>query len=275
MGRSLLLPLAVAACAACASTSAARRDGDLGGARKELARALLQRGDAAGAREAVDPLCRRRRPDPEALALRGVANQKQGLVREAEADLREALSRNDKLAFAHSSLAILLDLAGRPAEAERHHRRAVELTPRDPRYLNNLGFSLFARGDAREAIPVFLQALREDPGNARVRNNLGFAYAVAKDFTRAREQFERAGDPRRARENLALAYERTGALPQAYELYVEAARLDPGDAAAQVDLARLAQALGRPIPPAGEGKVEGKGKMDGAGKTDGTVGGGL
>ena len=241
----------------------------------DTARDLLQRGDPAGAREAVDPLCRRRRPDPEALALRGIANQKQGLAREAEADLREALSRNDKLAFAHSSLAILLDLARRPAEAERHHRRAVELTPRDPRYLNNLGFSLFARGDAREAIPVFLQALREDPGNARVRNNLGFAYAVAKDFTRAREQFERAGDPRRARENLALAYERTGALAQAYELYVEAARLDPGDAAAQVDLARLAQALGRPSPPAGAGKVDGKADMGGAGKTDGTIGGGL
>ena len=265
MARSLLLPLAVAACAACASTSSAHRDGDLGGARKELARGLLQRGDAAGAREAVEPLCRSRRPDPEALALRGIAYQKLGLLREAEADLREAIARNGKLAFAQSSLAILLDVAGRSAEAERHHRKAVELAPRDPRYLNNLGFSLFARGEAREAIPVLLEALREDPGNARVRNNLGFAYAVAKDFTRAREEFERAGDGRQARANLAVAYERTGALAQAYELYVEAARLDPGNATAQVDLARVAQALGRPIPPADGSKVDAMGKTEGNG----------
>lgn len=257
------------ACAACASTSGARHEGDLGGARKQLARALLERGDAAGAREAVDPLCRARRPDPEALALRGVAYQKLKLVREAEADLREALRRNDKLAFAHSALAVLLDIGGRAEEAEKHHRRTIELAPRDARYLNNLAFSLFARGDARGAIPVFLEAVRADPANARVRNNLGYAYAVTGDFARAREEFERGGDARQARVNLALAYERTGALAQAYELYVEAVRLAPEDAGARADLVRVATALGREIPAAGAASV------DAAVRVDGKVGGGL
>jgi Flp pilus assembly protein TadD len=257
--RTLLFPVVVAACAACASTSSARREGDVAAARKQLARALLDRGDAGGARDAVEPLCRAHRPDPEALALRGVAYQQQGLVKEAEADLREAVTRNDRLAFAHSALAILLDLGGRASEAERHHRRALALSPREPRYLNNLAFSLFARGDARGAIPVFLEAARADPTNARVRNNLGFAYAVAGDFARAREEFERGGDPRQARVNLAFAYERTGALAQAYELYVEVVRHDPDDATARADLARVAQKLGRPTPPGEAGKVDGTG----------------
>ncbi len=261
--RALLVSLVAVAGAACASTSGAHRDGDVGAARKQLGRALLERGDAAAARDAVDPLCRVRRPDPEALAIRGIAYQRLKLEREAEADLREALKRNDKLAFAHSALAILLDLSGRAAEAEKHHRRAVELAPRDARYLNNLAFSLFARGEARQAIPIFLEAVREEAGNARVRNNLGFAYAVTGDFARAREEFERSGDARQARVNLALAYERKGALAQAYELYVEVARLAPDDAVARADVARVAQALGREVPPGASGRV------------DGTAGGGL
>src|SRR6266545_7862257 len=125
----------VAACAVCATMACAHREGDLGAARKQFGRSLLRQGDAAGAREVVDPLCRERRPDPEALAIRGIAYEKLKLEREAEADLREALKRDGKLAFAHSALAVLLDVSGRGAEAERHHRRAVELAPRDPRYL--------------------------------------------------------------------------------------------------------------------------------------------
>ncbi len=255
--RALLVTLVAVACASCASTSGARRGGDVPAARKQLGRALLERGDAAAAREAVDPLCREGRPDPEALAIRGMAYQRLKLEREAEADLREALKRDGKLAFAHSGLGILLDLSGRAAEAEKHHRRAVELAPRDARYLNNLAFSLFARGETREAIPIFLEAVRQDPSNARVHNNLGFAYAVTGDFARARDEFERAGDARQARVNLALAYERKGALAQAYELYVEVARLAPDDAAARADVARMAQALGREVPPGATGKTEG------------------
>ncbi len=256
--RALVLLVGTLACTACASTSGARRDDDdLAAARKQLGRGLLARGEAAAARDAVDPLCREKRPDPEALAIRGIAEQRLKLEREAEADLREALKRNDKLAFAHSALAILLDLSGRGAEAEKHHRRALELVPRDARYLNNLAFSLFVRGLAREAIPIFLEAVRQDAGNARVRNNLGFAYASTGDFARAREEFERAGDAQKARLNLALAYERKGALAQAYELYVEVARLAPDDAAARADVARVAQALGREVPSGTSGKMDG------------------
>ncbi|HEX9243692.1 MAG TPA: tetratricopeptide repeat protein [Anaeromyxobacter sp.] len=247
-----LLPSLLAACLACATTSGARRE-DVASARRQLARTLLDRGEPSAAREAVDPLCHGRRPDPEALGLRGVAHQRLGLEREAEEDLREALKLDGRLAFAHSALGILLDLSGRGAEAEEHHRRAVTLAPRDARYLNNLGFSLFARGRPRDAVPVFLEALRQDARDVRARNNLGFAYAAGGDFARARQEFERAGDPRQAVANLALAYERRGSLAQAYDLYVELGRLAPDDAEARAGVARVAHARGLEGPAAAAG----------------------
>jgi Flp pilus assembly protein TadD len=122
------------------------------------------------------------------------------------------------------------------------------LEPANASYLNNLGFALFARGRARDAIPVLRDALRSAPADARIRNNLGFSYAASGDLVSAAEQFGRAGPASQARNNLGYAYERRGNAGQAFELYVEAVRLDPGSQAARLNLARVARQLHREIP---------------------------
>lgn len=246
----LLLSFALLA-AACAH---GQPHGDVSGARRDLARALLERGDYGGAYAVLQPLLRDRPTDAEALALRGTVLREQGMLVEAEADLREALSRRPDLAFAHASLGILCDLVGKPADAEKHHRTAVELEPRNPRYLNNLAFSLFAHGQVRDAIPLYLEAVRHDPANPRLRNNLGFAYAVAGDWPRAKREFDAVASPSDARLNLGYAYEKAGQLAQAYDLYGEAVRLDPQSQYARESFARVARVMGKPLPDAAEGR---------------------
>jgi Flp pilus assembly protein TadD len=233
----------VAACAA-----APTRAPDAYGARKGLAQELFRRGDRAAAFPIVNGLHHDDPRDPEVLAMRGVIYREQGLAREAEADFEEALRARSDYAYAHSSLAILCEQQGKTREALDHHRRAAELEPTNQGYLNNLGFSLFAHGRAREALPVLHQALRLDPTNVRIRNNLGFAYAKAGDFPRAAEQFARGGTEAESKNNLGYAYQGAGNLAQAFDLYVEALRLDPGLARARQNLREVSKRVGRPLP---------------------------
>ena len=52
-----------------------------------------------------------------------------------------------------------------------------------------------------------------------------------------------------ARNNLGFAYERSGNLAQAYETYLQAARLDPADTISRTNLSHVATRLGRSLPP--------------------------
>jgi Flp pilus assembly protein TadD len=251
--RALLASLLLLS-AACA-ISGGRLRGDAIGARRDLARVLVARGDLDGSLAVLQPLLGERPRDAEALALRGVVYREKGLLAEAEADLTEALRLDDDLAAAHAALGILKDLLLETKAAEEHHRRALELEPRNPRYLNNLAFSLFAHGQARNAIPLYVEAVRYDPTNARLRNNLGFAYAVSGDWPRARRQFEVGGSPAAARLNLAIAYERAGMASQAIALYREVERLVPGSRHAREGLARLAPGVEKPQEAGGVEKT--------------------
>ncbi len=237
----LLLILALSACASA-------RKPDVLSAQRALAGELVARRDWSAAFAAADGLCRAAPRKADGYLLRGIVYREQGLNTEAEADLKEALRIDQKLAPAHSALAVLYDVQGRSSDALVHHRRAAELEPRNPGYLNNLGFSLFGHGRARDAVPVLHEALRAAPTDARIRNNLGFAYAATGDLARAAEQFEKGGTPVEARNNMGWAYERRGALVQAYDQYVEAVRLDPRAPAPRENLTRVAQELKRPLP---------------------------
>jgi Flp pilus assembly protein TadD len=238
----LLAALALAS-AACSS-----REAELSATRRAMARELMARGDHAAAFAAIDPVCRAHPKDAEALALRGVLYRDQGLPREARTDLEQAVKLAPDRAAAHSALAVLYDTGGDGARALEHHQTAAKLDPQNPAYLNNLGFALFAHGRAREAIPVLHEGLRSAPADARLRNNLGFAYAATGDLASAAEQFARGGPPAHARNNLGYAYERRGNAGQAFELYVEAVRLDPGSRTARENLARVARQLHRELP---------------------------
>jgi len=230
------------------ATSREARQGDTYMAKKRLCRELIAREDWTAAFFYADELHRLDPKDPEVLVLRGTIFRERGLPAEAQTDLEEALGLDERQAEAHAAIGILLDTTSRGAEGEKHHQRAIALVPNNPAFLNNLGFSLFLRGKTEESIEVYHRAVRLAPTSPRIRTNLGFAYAKAGDMTRAAREFDMGGTPAEAKNNLGFAYERRGDLKNAFDLYLEALRLNPKSERVKANLGYVAKKLGREIP---------------------------
>jgi Flp pilus assembly protein TadD len=216
--------------------------------RKRVLGELVSQRDWPAAFDAARELHAEHPDDAEVLTARGIIYREQRLYREAEDDLKAAVAEAPRLSAAHAALGVLWDIQSRFDEALAEHRRAVELEENNPEYLNNLGFSLLAHDKTQEAIEVLRKAVSLDPTSARVRNNLGFAYGKAGDFREAARQFSLGGTAAQAKNNLGFAYEAQGNLAQAYELYAEAARLDPTLERARANLTHVAERLNRPLP---------------------------
>jgi Flp pilus assembly protein TadD len=244
-----VLVLALVGFGGCASHQSGALRADTYEARKKLARELVARQEWAAAFAFADELHRARPNDAEVLVLRGTVYRERGLTAEAEADLLQAVQLDDQSAEAHAALGILYDVDQRPDVAEKQHRLAVERDPNNAAYLNNLGFSLFLRGKFQDAIKFYSQAARLTPTNRRLRTNLGFALAARGDFRRAAHEFDMGGSPAESKNNLGFAYERKGDLKNAFDMYTEAARLDPSSTKVHSNLVHAAEKLGKELPP--------------------------
>jgi Flp pilus assembly protein TadD len=236
-----LAALSLAGCATSQATSA--HQVQLG-----MAAQFAAAGDWGSSFAAADVVVRERPDDVGALLLRARALRHQGMLAEAEADLRRAAALAPRSPPVQSELGLVCEYTARPGEALEHHRTAHELAPADPRFANNLAFALLVRGKGREAVPLLEGALRVEPGSERLRNNLGFALASAGDFRGADRQFRMAGTPAQAAANLGFAYERAGNLTQAYDQYLRALRMDPAADRPRANLEHVARALGRDVP---------------------------
>ncbi|HLK93987.1 MAG TPA: tetratricopeptide repeat protein [Polyangia bacterium] len=234
-----------AACATSAPATAPVTPADV--ARMEMAHQLVARGDWNGAFPLLNDIHRQRPADAEVLTLRGIVYRERGLFVDAETDLREALKLAPQSADAHAALGILFDVQMRPG-AEAEHREAVRLAPNNPAYLNNLGFSLFLREHFKDAIKEYEKAARLAPLSHRVRTNMGFAYAALGDLPSAAREFRMGGTEVDATNNLGFAYERRGDMANAYDLYLQAVRLDPSAVRARTNLTHAALVLGRQLP---------------------------
>ena len=188
--------------------------------------------------------------------MRGIVYRERGLFADAEADLKAALEADARVGRGARRAGHPLR---RPAAAGRRgeHREAVKLAPNNPAYLNNLGFSLYLRHRFKEAISQYESAARLAPLSRRVRTNLGFACAAMGDLRRAAREFQMGGTEAEAKNNLGFAYERRGDMDNAYDLYLEALRLDPKAAQARSNLVHAALVLGRPLPPEAVGTAAG------------------
>jgi len=118
--------------------------------------------------------------------------------------------------------------------------RADGMTPADrARALTNRGVIALKRNDVMA---------REDSGLAEAWLSLSAARirAGANDaaIEAAREAAERGADPALARFNIAIALERAGRYDDAYDAYVEAARLDPDNRLLSAQPARFVRHQG-------------------------------
>lgn len=149
--------------------------------------------------------------------------------------------------YFHIGANLLMD--GRPDEAEPWLRRALELNPKDPRAMNDLGWIAEQRGDFRQAEQWYGRALDASPAFYLAKVNLARMLRDRGAYPRAvRLWRELCLDyPREAeyRFELALTWMAAGDAAQAERWYREALRLDPDHARAWNNLGWLLAASGR------------------------------
>ena len=131
----------------------------------------------------------------------------------------------------------------------------VSKSPRSASAHYNLASTIHARGDKREAVVHYLDALRLDPAKANAHYNLALAYQGLGETIRAIEHFERAIDLgyrlEESHYNVAASYIALGNLERAAFHYGEALRLNPGNENAHYNLAWTYERLGDPDRAAG------------------------
>ncbi len=82
-------------------------------------------------------------------------------------------------ALAHRRMGGALDQLGRFAQAEVHYKKALKLSPKDPRIWNDAGYSYYLQGRWTEAEGALKTAARLAPEDERIRTNLGLTLAAA------------------------------------------------------------------------------------------------
>jgi len=141
----------------------------------ELATALLNGGDAAGAAAAYANAARLRPGWLAPLANGGIALHQLGRNGEAEAVLEAALRLKPDCEPVLTTLAGVLHALGRQAEAAAAGERAVAADPGQPAAWINLGLALHALGRLEEAEAAGRRALALDPDSALAEYNLAHA----------------------------------------------------------------------------------------------------
>lgn len=146
----------------------------------------------------------------------------------AKAAVAKALSLDDTLAEAHTSLAgILCDYEWDWQAAEKEFKRAIDLNPKYATAHHWYGIMwLVSQGRLEEALTELNRAREADPLSLIIAVDTGVALYLARRYDEAVEECKKALelDPRywRAHVTLAWAYERKGQLDQALDAALKA-----------------------------------------------------
>jgi putative inorganic carbon (HCO3(-)) transporter len=111
---------------------------------------------------------------------------------EALGDYRRAVELDPYYPDANIALANLLHRLDDPGEAILAEKRLLEVQPKDPDLLFNLGLDYAALGLWNQAQAAWQEGVRLAPQDAVLRYRLGTAYEAQGDMTRAREAYRQA-----------------------------------------------------------------------------------
>jgi tetratricopeptide (TPR) repeat protein len=128
--------------------------------------------------------------DPEAHVGLGLTYEKLGMADNTEAEYLKSLAI-DGNANAAFGLAKLYYEQNKLEAALEYAKKAVQKNSQSPAYYNLQGVILNQMHRYADALPSFQAALRYAPDDIYVIINLGIAYLNTKEFTKARELFEK------------------------------------------------------------------------------------
>ena len=164
----------------------------------------------------------------------GVILQGAGRFAEAEANYRQAIAINPDLPDVHNNLGVVLRGQDRKEEALAAYRRAVELSPDSPMLLENLGIALGDLDRHAEAEVCFRAAITRDPEYVDAHHNLGKTLQAQGRLDEAGRALQEAvrlrQDDSRILNDMGVLLHALGRVADAEMVYRTALALTPGDA---------------------------------------------
>lgn len=217
-------------------------------ARVRAAEKRLDAGDTQGAVAALKEAQTLDTENPRAWFLTAmIAFNAHKLAEAGEAILKASLY-DDKDPAIHANCSAIMNLNGRPLEAEASARFALGLAPDMPEAHCNLGVALETQGKTAEARESLIRATELKPGYADALLSLGNLWFRAGDYMSAMESFAEAvkSGPSNvmAKTNLAIALRHLGELVAAEQQCMEAIAIDQSYAEAHNALGNVHLQLG-------------------------------
>ncbi len=171
--------------------------------------------------------------------------EKQGNVQQATKAYQQAIDSGARDAVAYHRLAVLYDKGGKFKKANPMYRKAIALTPNDPKLLADQGYSFYLQSRYAEAEEFLNRALELDNDLPRARNNLAMVLARREKFDDSFAEFRRAGsDITDAHVNLAYVMMWKGDLQGAHEEFELALAIDESCVEAKQGLERMRSLAG-------------------------------
>ena len=182
----------------------------------------------------------------------GTVLRDQGQHEEAVGRFQKAISLDPGYSMAYANLGSELSTMGQVDEAVEEFQKAIELAPDSANYYR-FGTVLQDHGRPADAEKQYRKAIEVEsytwPPHSWVRNNLANTLVAQSKFDEAKEQFLKAIelDPKHAlaRTNLANLLEAEGSVDEAIQLHLQAIKIDPNLANAHFNLANTLYRYGR------------------------------
>jgi Flp pilus assembly protein TadD len=128
-----------------------------------------------------------------------------GKIPQAIQTISHAIQRDPTDALAHYVLATALSGNNQETEALAEYRKAAELEPKNPTYLDHLAISLDLSGDTVGALDALKKAIALEPSSPEYQFNLGVVLELRGDFAAAVDPLQRSVQLSRGRNWRSLA----------------------------------------------------------------------
>jgi Flp pilus assembly protein TadD len=159
-------------------------------------------------------------------------------------------------ALAHRRIGGAMDRQGRFVQAETHYKKALKISPKDPKIWNDAGYSYYLQGRWDDAERALKTAARLSPDDDRIRTNLGLTLAAAGRTDEALPLLSKSNGDAVGHANLGYLLAASGQVDLARRQYETALSLRPDLQLARRALARLdLQERGSPSPGAPDVRI--------------------
>ncbi len=217
--------------------------------KKQQALAEFRDNKLAAAKSLYLEICRDDGKDADAWHMLSAINGMMGLYKESEACARKVLELHPRFPGALKNLGSALLAQGLVAEAKDNYQRVLRITPDDAECYSNLGNAWSRERKFEQAVECCRRSIEIQPDYAEAHNNLGNALLGLCRSDEALASFQRAlrikTDYLDAFFNMGRALQELGRSEQALGCYQQVLQVKPGFANAQLGIADILHEQGR------------------------------